>query len=141
MIPRQRLTLGYWKLVLKSYERQIVSVIKWRDSFEKKGKYCKQFKVIGWLIIMPLHLALNEKKIVGGVHGRVADLESLTSQGCEFESHQGLWILSCEEAFQLAYRTSVVLLRCSLLPEIMPKGAPKVFLHQWKAPYDLRVFI
>ena len=46
-----------------------------------------------------------------------------------FESRQGLWILSCEEAVQLAYGTSVVLLMCPLVPE-----KKYVFLHQkrWK---------
>ena len=32
---------------------------------------------------------------------------------------QGLWNLSCKEAIQLVYGTSVVLLRCPLVPEIM----------------------
>jgi hypothetical protein len=43
---------------------------------------------------------------------------------------RGLWILSCEEAIQLAYRTSVVLLRCPFVPEIIHGRAPEVFLHQ-----------
>ena len=39
---------------------------------------------------------------------------------------------SCEEAIQLAYGMSVVLLWCLLVNEIMlrVRGAPKVFLHQ-----------
>ena len=37
---------------------------------------------------------------------------------------QGLQILSCEEAIQLAYETSVVLLRCPVMPDIMHRGAP-----------------
>jgi hypothetical protein len=49
---------------------------------------------------------------------------------CWFESQQGLWNLSCEEAIQLAYRTSVVLLRSPFVPEIMHGRAPEVFLHQ-----------
>jgi hypothetical protein len=45
---------------------------------------------------------------------------------------QGL-ILSCEEVIQLAYTTSVVLLKCPLIvPEIMHRGAPEVFLHQYR---------
>jgi hypothetical protein len=47
-----------------------------------------------------------------------------------FESLQGLWILSCEETIQLAYGTSVVLLRYHFMPEIMHGRAPEVFLHQ-----------
>jgi hypothetical protein len=49
---------------------------------------------------------------------------------CGFESRQGLWILSCEEAIQPAYGTSVILLRCPFVPEIMHRRAPEVFLHQ-----------
>jgi hypothetical protein len=49
---------------------------------------------------------------------------------CGFESRQGIWILSCEEAIQLAYGTSVVLLRYPFVPEIMHGRAHEVFLHQ-----------
>ena len=41
---------------------------------------------------------------------------------CVFESHQGLWIISCKEAIQLACRTLVVLLRCLLVLEICTEG-------------------
>jgi hypothetical protein len=41
-----------------------------------------------------------------------------------------VWILSCEEAIQLAYGTSVVLLRCPSVPEKMHGRTPEVFLHQ-----------
>jgi hypothetical protein len=40
-------------------------------------------------------------------------------------SPTGTWILSCEEAIQLAYRISVVLLGCSFVPEIMHGRAPE----------------
>ena len=40
-----------------------------------------------------------------------------------------LWIISCEDAIQLAHGTSVVLLRCPLMPEIKHRGAPEVFLY------------
>jgi hypothetical protein len=43
---------------------------------------------------------------------------------------EGTWILSCEEAIQLAYGTSVVLLQCPFVHEIMHGGAPEVFLHK-----------
>ena len=35
----------------------------------------------------------------------------------------------CEEANQLAYGMSVVLLSCQLVPEIMHGGTPEVFLY------------
>jgi hypothetical protein len=55
---------------------------------------------------------------------------SLAPHRCGFESRQGLWILSCEEAIELAYGTLVVLLRCPFVPEIMQGRVPEVFLHQ-----------
>jgi hypothetical protein len=61
---------------------------------------------------------------------KVVDFEPLAPHRCGFESRHGLWILSCEEAIQLAYGTSVVLLRCPFEPEIMHGRAPEVFLHQ-----------
>ena len=39
-----------------------------------------------------------------------------------FNSRQGLWILSCEDVNQLAYKMLMVLLRCLLMPEIMIHG-------------------
>jgi hypothetical protein len=56
----------------------------------------------------------------GGVRGRVVnvvDFKQLAPHRCGFESRQGLCILSCEEAIKLAYGTSVVLIRCSFVPE------------------------
>ena len=47
-----------------------------------------------------------------GIIGRVVrfvDLELLAPHCCEFESCKGLWILSCEEAIQLANGMSMVL--------------------------------
>jgi hypothetical protein len=61
---------------------------------------------------------------------KVVDFKSLALHRCGFESGQGLWILSCEEAIQLAYGTSMVLLRCPFVPEIMHGTAPEVFLQQ-----------
>ena len=49
-------------------------------------------------------------------------LESLATHRCGFESCQRLWILSCEEAMQLAYGTLMVLLKCLLMPEIIHEG-------------------
>ena len=53
---------------------------------------------------------------------RVVDLESHAPFHCGFESLQGPGV-GCEEAIQLAYRMSVILLRCPLVPEIMYGGA------------------
>jgi hypothetical protein len=61
---------------------------------------------------------------------KIVDFKPLAPHRCGFESGQGVWIFSCEEAIQLAYETSVVLLRCPFVPEIMHGGAPEVFLHQ-----------
>jgi hypothetical protein len=60
-----------------------------------------------------------------GVRGRVVkvvDFKPLACHRCGFESRQGLWILSCEEAIKLAYGTSE--------PEIMHGRAPEVFLPE-----------
>jgi hypothetical protein len=73
------------------------------------------------------------QQISGGVCGRVVKVfvfKPLAPHGCEFESRQGLWILSCEEAIQLGYGTLVVLLRFPFMPEIMYGRAPEVFLYQ-----------
>jgi hypothetical protein len=61
---------------------------------------------------------------------KVVDFKPLAPHRYGFESRQGLLILSCEEAIQVAYGTPVVLLRCTFVPEIMHGRAPVVFLHQ-----------
>jgi hypothetical protein len=61
---------------------------------------------------------------------KVVDFKPLAPHRCGFESRKELWILSCEEAIQLAYGTSVVLLRCPFVIEIMHGRAPEVFLHK-----------
>jgi hypothetical protein len=61
---------------------------------------------------------------------KVVDFKPLVPHLCGFESRQGLWILSCEEAIQLAYGTSMVLVVYPFVPEIMHGRAPEVFLHQ-----------
>jgi hypothetical protein len=67
---------------------------------------------------------------MGASVAKVVDFKPFAPHSCGFESQQGLWILSCEEAIQLAYRTLVVLLRCPFVPEIMHGRAPELFLHQ-----------
>jgi hypothetical protein len=61
---------------------------------------------------------------------KAVDFKSLASHLFAFESHQALWILSYEEAIQLAYGTLVVLLWCPFVPEIMQGRAHEVLLHQ-----------
>jgi hypothetical protein len=46
-----------------------------------------------------------------------------------FEYHQGLWIISCEKATQLAEEMSVVLHRCLSMPEIMHRRVMALKLH------------
>jgi hypothetical protein len=64
------------------------------------------------------NVTYNERGICGRVV-KVVDFKPLSPHRCGFESQQGVWILSCEEAIQLAYGTSLVLLRCLFVPEIM----------------------
>jgi hypothetical protein len=52
---------------------------------------------------------LTSYDIVHGQVVKVVDFEPLAPHHCGFEFRQGLCILSCEEAIQLAYGTSVVL--------------------------------
>jgi hypothetical protein len=49
---------------------------------------------------------------------------------CEFDNQQGLWILSCEEAIQLAYRNVHDSTKVPVEPEIMLGMALEVFIHQ-----------
>ena len=56
--------------------------------------------------------------VEGVIHGQVVkavDFKTLASHCCGFESSQGLWIHSCEEAIQLAY----ISYPSTLLPEKM----------------------
>jgi hypothetical protein len=60
----------------------------------------------------------------------VVNFKPLPPQFRGFEFRQGLYILSCKEAIQPAYRTSVVLLRCPFMLEILHGRTPEVFLLQ-----------
>jgi hypothetical protein len=60
----------------------------------------------------------------------IVDFKPLAPLRCGLESRQGIWILSCEEDIQLAYGTSVVLLRFLIMPEKMQGRDPEVFLNQ-----------
>lgn len=48
-----------------------------------------------------------------------------------FESNWGFWMISCEEAFQLARRRPVGLSWCPSVAKIQLEGALVVFLHQY----------
>jgi hypothetical protein len=66
------------------------------------------------ITLVSIYEYLEKNFSYGSVHGqviKVIDFKPLAPRCCGFESWQGLWILSCGEAIQLAYRTSVVLLR------------------------------
>jgi hypothetical protein len=65
---------------------------------------------------------------------KVSDFKPFAPYNCGFESLKGIWILSFEEAIQLAYRMSEILLRFPFVPEIIYGRAPEVLLHQlsWK---------
>ena len=66
---------------------------------------------------------------------KVFDFESLANHLCGFKSRHGIRILSCQEAIQLAYGTSVLLLRCPLVPGII-QGLPLPLKAIEKLPYD-----
>jgi hypothetical protein len=59
---------------------------------------------------------------------KVDDFKPLAPHRCGFESRQDFGFF--EEAIQVACGTSVILLRCPFLPEIIHGRAPEVFLHQ-----------
>ena len=73
--------------------------------------------------VTSMYAVLNVSKLVTAREGwgvrarvfKVVDFRPLAPYRCEFESRQGLWIISCEEAIKLAYGTSEVLLMCPFL--------------------------
>jgi hypothetical protein len=69
-------------------------------------------------------------RCVRGPVVKVVDFKPLAPRRCGFESRQGLQILSCDEAIQLDYGMSVVLLRCPFVPEVMHGKASEAFVHQ-----------
>jgi hypothetical protein len=60
----------------------------------------------------------------------VVDFKPLADHRYGVESRHGLRVLSCEKAIQLANGTTVVLLRCPFVREIIPGRASEVFLLQ-----------
>jgi hypothetical protein len=89
-----------------------------------------------YVLDMVLHLLFQ--KLIGGVRGHVVKIVDLlfAPYHCGFESRQGLCILSCESAIQLAYGTSVVLFRCQFMPEIMHLRSTSTS-KAGTSPYDL----
>jgi hypothetical protein len=61
---------------------------------------------------------------------KVFDFKPFAPHRCGFKSQQGLLILPCEEAIQLAYGMFVVLLGCLFMPKMMHRRASEVYLHQ-----------
>ena len=110
-----RLTLIIWDNIWST--RFLLLPQFWCCDFSEKKK--EIFTIS--LFVIDLNMSWN-LKIFWSVRGqvvRVNDLESLAYH------RQGLWILSYVDAIQLVNGTSVVLLRCPLVPEIMHGGAPK----------------
>jgi hypothetical protein len=68
------------------------------------------------------------------------DFKPLALHCFGFEPCQGLWIISCEEAIYQAKGILLVLFRCPLVPEIMHRRAPEVFLHQVKLESSHMIF-
>jgi hypothetical protein len=118
------------------------------ECFRNDGNTCKSMgnfvvRTLIWHLTVVIALSTVPPPdlpcLLGGGGGlccwvvKVSDLQSLASHHCRLESRI-VRILSCEEAIQLAYGRSVVLLGCALVPEIMHGGAPGVFLHHesWK---------
>ena len=69
--------------------------------------------------------------------------KSPASDRCGFESHQGLWICSWEEAILLAYGMLVVQLRWQFVIEIMHEQVPEVFQatsESWKVTIMTIIF-
>jgi hypothetical protein len=70
--------------------------------------------------------------------------KNLSPHCCGLKSCLGLRIFSYEEAIQLAYGSSVVLLMClNLVPEIVHRAPPRAFFSSkaGKSPYDLHSVI
>jgi hypothetical protein len=84
--------------------------------------------IVGIYLLMP-NLIANMRGVRGRVV-KVVNFKPLNHKRLGLESRQGLWILSCEEAIQLAYGTLVVLLRCPFVSEIIHGRTSEVFLHQ-----------
>jgi hypothetical protein len=76
------------------------------------------------------HILKNKTRSIHGLVVNVVKFKPLALHHCGFESRQGLLILTCEEAIQLANRASVVLLRCLPVSEMGHGRASEVFLHQ-----------
>jgi hypothetical protein len=88
----------------------------WPNTYMQRGVRCRLVKVVDFKSLAPSPLWFQFRK---------ATLDSF------------------KEAIQLAYGTSVVLLRCPFGPEIMHGRAPELFLHRlswnvavWRKPHS-----
>ena len=111
----------------------ICSVFNSKGESEKGLSVCMKRNTSKTLFALNMIYLINTTKM--GVRGRVVivvDLVSIALHRCGFASRQGLWILSYEEVFMLANRTSVVLLRCPFMPLVLEiiHGGAHVFFHQ-----------
>jgi hypothetical protein len=59
---------------------------------------------------------------------KVVDIKPLAPHRCGLESRQGFGLFHVRK---LPNRTSVVLLRCPFVLEIIHRRAPEVFIHQY----------
>jgi hypothetical protein len=104
----------------------------WKKNFLVNNHASKNSKYLATISINPLFINSYRFSIMTfctgnyinkwGVCGHVVkiiDFKPLILHSCAFESHQGLWILSCEKTIQLAYGMSMVRLRCPFTPEII----------------------
>jgi hypothetical protein len=63
---------------------------------------------------------------------KVVDFKPLAPHCCGFKTKRDFGFFHVRKLrIQLAYGTSVVLLRCPFVSEIMHGGASEVFLHQY----------
>jgi hypothetical protein len=67
---------------------------------------------------------------------KVVGFKLLGSHRCGFEFQQGLWIITCKQAIQLAFGTLVVLHRFPFVPEIMHRRSSYTS-KTGKSPYVL----
>jgi hypothetical protein len=103
-------------------------VSEWISSLDKRLVYkLHHFVNISKFIF---YLQCKEKTMSSTEWLKLLTSNHLTLTTVGLNPYRKFWLLSCEEAIQLTYGTSVVLLRYPFVPEIMHGRAPEVFLHQ-----------
>jgi hypothetical protein len=68
--------------------------------------------------------------VLGRAVFKVVVFKPLAPYRYGFKSRQDRWIIACEEAIQLAFRTSVAILRCLFVPAVIHGRALEAFPHQ-----------